>query len=114
MGDEILFYLTVIAMPMTGVLCLATAVYLRLHHQKSKPTLLHCLRCMQSTEITGPEDMPAACPSCGAEFGARQTEPTGLISMPGTLTSDDVARIRSKWETAVRPHREARIGDECS
>jgi UDPglucose 6-dehydrogenase len=55
---------------------------------------------MQSTEITGPEDMPMTCPSCGAEFGARRIYPAGLISTPEALTSDDVARIRSRWEAA--------------
>jgi hypothetical protein len=70
------------------------------------PILLRCLRCMHSTEITGPEDVPMNCPSCGAEFGSRRTEPTGIITLPGALTSDAVDRIRSRWDAAAR--------EECS
>lgn len=77
--------------------------HLLFFRQKPKPILLHCLHCMHSTEIKSAADMPMNCPTCGTEFGSRETtEPTGLITFPAPLTPEAVARIRSAWERAAQ------------
>ena len=63
------------------------------------PMLLHCLRCFHSTAHTDPFTIPIACPNCGADYGvAADNKPTGLLTLPRSISPEEMAGIRRSWE----------------
>lgn len=69
-----------------------------------EPMLLHCLRCYHSTPHTDPSTIPMTCPNCGADFGSRRPQdvPTGVLTLPRSITPEEMVGIRRSWDEAMR------------